>query len=187
MHETVGDLADPAGAARPELRRCRAHYRRITPRAPARRRAGHPAARGHDVARARDRHRRWPSSERSRRRCVLPRLVLLRLRARLGPVPSHRGSDPPASATHLPGEELSITVHGRAVPIDVHGPSHGGFRQTLLDIYVPRYGPDWEQFLDSGVAYARIDAERMFTFFMRRPSADGSAGGELAPTAGRPP
>jgi len=52
------------------------------------------------------------------------------------------------------------------VPIDVHDPSQSGFRQTLLDIYVPRYGADWEQFLDSGVAYARIDAERMFTFHM---------------------
>jgi nitroimidazol reductase NimA-like FMN-containing flavoprotein (pyridoxamine 5'-phosphate oxidase superfamily) len=76
----------------------------------------------------------------------------------------HISRRPAVSATHLPGEELSITVHGRAVPIDVHGPSHGGFRRTLLDIYVPRYGPEWEQFLDSGVAYARIDAERMFTY-----------------------
>ena len=41
-----------------------------------------------------------------------------------------------------------------------------GFRRTLLDIYVPRYGPDWEAFLDGGPVYARIDAERMFTFFM---------------------
>jgi len=36
----------------------------------------------------------------------------------------------------------------------------------LLDIYVPRYGPDWEQFLASGAVYARIDAERMFAFSM---------------------
>jgi hypothetical protein len=70
------------------------------------------------------------------------------------------------SATHLPGEELSVTVHGRAVPIDVAAPAEAGFRQALLDIYVPRYGADWENFLDSGVQYARIDPERMFTFFM---------------------
>ena len=76
----------------------------------------------------------------------------------------HIRQRPAVSATHLPGEELSITVHGRAVPIDVHDPSQGGFRQTLLDIYVPRYGPEWENFLNSGVAYARIDAERMFTY-----------------------
>jgi hypothetical protein len=35
-----------------------------------------------------------------------------------------------------------------------------------LEIYVPRYGAEWEEFLDSGVAYARIDADRMFTFAM---------------------
>jgi len=73
---------------------------------------------------------------------------------------------PHVSATHLPGEELAVTVHGRAVPVDVHDPRHAGFRQTLLDIYVPRYGPGWEDFLNSGPQYARIDADRMFTFAM---------------------
>ncbi len=48
------------------------------------------------------------------------------------------------SATHLPGEELAVTVHGRAVPIDVAAAGQAGFRQALLDIYVPRYGPQWE-------------------------------------------
>jgi hypothetical protein len=75
----------------------------------------------------------------------------------------HIAARPDVSATHLPGEELAVTVHGRATPI----PVEGGFRETLLEIYVPRYGPDWEQeFLDSGPVYARIDAERMFTFAM---------------------
>jgi uncharacterized pyridoxamine 5'-phosphate oxidase family protein len=76
----------------------------------------------------------------------------------------HIRARPHVSATHLPGEELAITVHGRAVPIDVQHEDHAGFRRTLLDIYVPRYGPDWEDFLDSGPVYARIAAERMFTF-----------------------
>jgi hypothetical protein len=40
----------------------------------------------------------------------------------------------------------------------------GGLRETLLEVYVPRYGPDWEKFLDSGPVYMRIDAERMFAF-----------------------
>ncbi|MDX6665825.1 MAG: hypothetical protein QOG68_2031, partial [Solirubrobacteraceae bacterium] len=40
------------------------------------------------------------------------------------------------------------------------------FRRALLEVYVPRYGPEWETFLDSGPVYARIDAERMFTFHM---------------------
>jgi len=73
---------------------------------------------------------------------------------------------PWVSATHLDGEELQVTVHGRAGPIDVGLPEHAGFRRTLLDIYVPRYGPSWEQFLDSGPVYARIEPERMFTFSM---------------------
>lgn len=77
----------------------------------------------------------------------------------------HIRARPQVSATHLPGEELGITVHGRAVPVDT-STGEGGFRQALLDIYVPRYGPGWEKFLDSGPVYARIDADRMFAFAM---------------------
>jgi nitroimidazol reductase NimA-like FMN-containing flavoprotein (pyridoxamine 5'-phosphate oxidase superfamily) len=71
---------------------------------------------------------------------------------------------PQVSATYLPGEELAVTVHGDAVLIDVGSAEHSAFRQVLLEIYVPRHGPEWEQFLDSGPIYARIDARRMFTF-----------------------
>jgi nitroimidazol reductase NimA-like FMN-containing flavoprotein (pyridoxamine 5'-phosphate oxidase superfamily) len=78
----------------------------------------------------------------------------------------HIAKRPNVSATHLPGEELAVTVHGRATPLDVGDPAHAGFRNTLLEVYVPRYGEGWEKFLDSGVAYARIDAERMFTYRM---------------------
>ena len=78
----------------------------------------------------------------------------------------HIAKRPWVSATHLPAEELQVTVHGRAVPIDVKSEPERDFRRALLDIYVPRYGSQWEQFLDSGVAYARIDADRMFTFYM---------------------
>ena len=78
----------------------------------------------------------------------------------------HIRARPQVSATHLPGEELAVTVHGRAVPVDVRGEEGAGLRQALLDIYVPRYGAQWEEFLDSGPVYARIDAERMFTFHM---------------------
>jgi uncharacterized pyridoxamine 5'-phosphate oxidase family protein len=78
----------------------------------------------------------------------------------------HIHARPHVSATHLAGEELAVTVHGRAVPVDVHADAGADFRQTLLDIYVPRYGPDWEAFLDSGPVYARIQADRMFTFHM---------------------
>jgi uncharacterized pyridoxamine 5'-phosphate oxidase family protein len=71
---------------------------------------------------------------------------------------------PQVSATHLPGEHLAVTVHGRAVAVDMRSADNARFRQTLLDVYVPRYGPDWVSFLDSGPVYARIDAERMFAF-----------------------
>src|SRR5262245_37823342 len=56
----------------------------------------------------------------------------------------HIRARPHVSATHLPGEELGVTVHGRAEMVDV---GSGGFRQTLLEVYVPRYGPEWEKFL----------------------------------------
>jgi hypothetical protein len=78
----------------------------------------------------------------------------------------HIRARPQVSATHLPGEELAITVHGRAVAVDVRGEQAAGLRQTLLDVYTPRYGPEWVEFLDSGPVYARIEAERMFTFSM---------------------
>jgi Pyridoxamine 5'-phosphate oxidase len=79
----------------------------------------------------------------------------------------HIRARPYVTATHLPAEEFAVTVHGRAVPIDVAAPESSGFRQTLLDVYVPRYGTEWEEFLDSGPVYARIEAERMFAFAMR--------------------
>jgi uncharacterized pyridoxamine 5'-phosphate oxidase family protein len=76
----------------------------------------------------------------------------------------HIAKRPEVSATHLPGEELAVTVHGRAVPVDT---SSGGFRQAVLDIYVPRYGESWvDDILDAGSIYARIEPERMFTFHM---------------------
>ncbi|MEA2428851.1 MAG: hypothetical protein QOF37_2479, partial [Thermoleophilaceae bacterium] len=78
----------------------------------------------------------------------------------------HIRARPQVSATHLPGEELAVTVHGKAVPVDVQAEEGAELRQALLDIYVPRYGSEWESFLDSGPVYARIDAERMFTFHM---------------------
>jgi Pyridoxamine 5'-phosphate oxidase len=74
----------------------------------------------------------------------------------------HLLARPQVSATHLPREEFAVNVHGRAVPVEIEG----GFRATLLEVYVPRYGADWEKFLDSGPVYMRIDADRMLTFRM---------------------
>jgi hypothetical protein len=76
----------------------------------------------------------------------------------------HIRSRPHVSATHLPGEEFAVTVHGLAVPVDVKSDAGADLRRTLLEVYVPRYGSQWEEFLDSGPLYASIEAERMFTF-----------------------
>jgi nitroimidazol reductase NimA-like FMN-containing flavoprotein (pyridoxamine 5'-phosphate oxidase superfamily) len=81
----------------------------------------------------------------------------------------HIRARPQVSATHLPREEFAVTVHGRAEPVDVRAPEGAGLRETLLEVYVPRYGRQWEQFLDPAPgkpapAYFRIDAERMFSF-----------------------
>ena len=71
----------------------------------------------------------------------------------------HIDARPHVSATHLPGEELAVTVHGRAVPVDVRT---GPFRQTMLDVY----GQGHAELIDSGARFARIQADRMFTFHM---------------------
>jgi hypothetical protein len=81
----------------------------------------------------------------------------------------HIRDRPQVSATHVPGEELAITVHGRAVPVDVSAGTGAGLRDALLEVYVPRYGDEWEEFLDSGPVYARIEADRMFTFALAQP------------------
>jgi nitroimidazol reductase NimA-like FMN-containing flavoprotein (pyridoxamine 5'-phosphate oxidase superfamily) len=87
----------------------------------------------------------------------------------------HIRARPQVSATHLPGEEFAVTVHGRATAVDVRAPEHEALRENLLQIYVPRYGPEWEHdFLDARSSasgsdppqYARIDADRMFAFRM---------------------
>jgi hypothetical protein len=76
----------------------------------------------------------------------------------------HIRARPAVSAIHTRGEELAVTVHGHALPLDMRAPENAGFRGALLGIYVPRYGPRWEEFLDSGTAYARIEAGRLFTY-----------------------
>ena len=76
----------------------------------------------------------------------------------------HIRQRPWVSASHLPGEELAVSVHGRAVMIDVLSPDAAGFKDALLGIYVPRYGEQWGELLERGAAYARIEADRIFTF-----------------------
>ena len=78
---------------------------------------------------------------------------------------------PQVSATHLPREGFAVTVHGRAVVIDVRSPEGAGLRDTLFEVYVPRYGDEWAKFLDPGPdgrapVYFQIIADRMFSFQM---------------------
>lgn len=96
--------------------------------------------------------------------------VLYRGRFHFGSSPDsvrfrHIRERPDVSATHLPGEHLAVTVHGTAEVIDVGAPEHAELRQTLLDIYLPRYGDAWLPVLE-GATFARIHPRRMFTFSM---------------------
>jgi nitroimidazol reductase NimA-like FMN-containing flavoprotein (pyridoxamine 5'-phosphate oxidase superfamily) len=77
----------------------------------------------------------------------------------------HLAARPAVSATHLPGEELAVTVHGRAELFDVNDPSRGELRQAMLGHYLPLQGPAFETWLDQADAVgARIAADKIFTF-----------------------
>ena len=79
----------------------------------------------------------------------------------------HLRARPQVSATHLPGEELAVTVHGRAELFGRQDKAWDELRQAMLDHYLPRQGPEFEAWLDQLDAIgARIAAEKMFTFSM---------------------
>lgn len=79
----------------------------------------------------------------------------------------HLAVRPAVSATHLPGEDLAVTVHGRAALFDLNGPAGSQLRQAMLDHYLPLQGEAFAEWLDNadGVG-ARIEADKMFTFCM---------------------
>ena len=77
----------------------------------------------------------------------------------------HLAARPAVSATHLPGEELAVTVHGRAELLELRDPAAAELRQAMLDWYVPRQGPEFESWLDAlDAVAARIEPAKMFTF-----------------------
>jgi general stress protein 26 len=79
----------------------------------------------------------------------------------------HLASRPAVSATHLPGEELAVTVHGRAEQFTLDAPDFADVRQAMLDEYLPKQGPSFEDWLDNPDAVgARIVPEKMFTFHL---------------------
>jgi nitroimidazol reductase NimA-like FMN-containing flavoprotein (pyridoxamine 5'-phosphate oxidase superfamily) len=79
----------------------------------------------------------------------------------------HLAARPAVSATHLPGEEFAVTVHGQAELFDVSDPDDPELRRAMLEHYLPTQGPAFETWLNSVDAVgARIAADKMFTFQM---------------------
>jgi hypothetical protein len=79
----------------------------------------------------------------------------------------HLASRPAVSATHLPGEDLAVTVHGWAEVLPLDDPWCAELRQSMLDEYLPKQGPSFESWLQEVDALgARIVPERMFTFHL---------------------
>jgi hypothetical protein len=79
----------------------------------------------------------------------------------------HLAARPAVSATHLPGEALAVTVHGRAECFPIGDPACADMRQAMLDAYLPKEGPSFEEWLDNVDALgARIEPEKMFTFHL---------------------
>jgi uncharacterized pyridoxamine 5'-phosphate oxidase family protein len=77
----------------------------------------------------------------------------------------HLATRPGVSFTYLEGEQLAISVHGRAELFDIMGEEHPELRQAMLDHYLPLQGPAFEQWLIGSQAIgARVIAEKIFTF-----------------------
>ena len=57
-------------------------------------------------------------------------------------------------------------MHGRAELFELDDPAYGELRQAMLDEYLPKQGPAFEEWLDGADALgARIVPEKMFTFY----------------------
>ncbi len=72
---------------------------------------------------------------------------------------AHIRARPQVSATYLPREALSVTVHGEAFEVS---PGERGF-DDLQACCIDIYGEDWKNWAGSA-PYARIEASKMFTF-----------------------
>ena len=79
----------------------------------------------------------------------------------------HIRTRPAVSATHLPGEELAVTVHGQAELFDLNAPEGAELFGAMLDVYEPIHGPAFEESMrEAGDVGARIIPEKMFTFHL---------------------
>ncbi len=80
----------------------------------------------------------------------------------------HLSRRPAVSATHVPGEDFAVTVHGRTELFEITGSagSPGALlRQAMLDHYLPKQGSSFEEWLDNSDALgARIRTTKIFTF-----------------------
>lgn len=81
----------------------------------------------------------------------------------------HLRSRPYVSATHLPGEHFALTVHGKAVEIDLDDDKDARVA-ALRQVCIEQYGESWLEW-GAGSAYARIEAQRMFAFHLDEPGA----------------
>jgi len=77
----------------------------------------------------------------------------------------HLAARPAVSASYIEGDDLAVTVHGRAELFEVLGPDGTEFRQAMLDHYLPLQGPAFEAWLaGANPIGARVMADKMFTF-----------------------
>lgn len=81
----------------------------------------------------------------------------------------HIRRDPHVSASYVPAEELGITIHGEAEIVDLAAAEQAGFREFCVEVY----GETWHDWIGSA-AYAKINARRMFTFYLD-PALAGSS------------
>lgn len=67
---------------------------------------------------------------------------------------------PQVSATHTRGEELVVTVHGRAVEIEKASGNYEGFKEVCREVY----GPQWDSwgYWDGPAPFAYIEPRVMF-------------------------
>jgi hypothetical protein len=78
----------------------------------------------------------------------------------------HLRRNPAVSAVHTRGEDLAVTVHGRAAETTLR--ADAGFAAYCAEVYHPRYGESWSDWA-AAFPHARIEAERMYAFEMTGP------------------
>jgi len=65
----------------------------------------------------------------------------------------------------VPGEDLAVTLHGRAEWVPLGSPDCRALRQAMLDEYLPKQGPAFEEWIGQADAVGvRIAPDRVFTF-----------------------